>query len=801
MFFKVDIVLVLRFCLTFYAIFLLTSVVCGQAVELNKKEIDTRLTEIQQKIDGKEYESAMELFNSKTQVISEDNVGKKSLEAYQQIKAFLKEKENLFTKTKAQVEEYEQLYRDQEYCEALGLLGLQLTKENAFEETIDRVSFRKPKYLAVKEKCESYKRDIQRWKKEYNAQNYEWLYSRIDISSSDQNYLFKEDKAEYIKLTQLLYDKRVKYGMVKKRLIEIPKALIKNIDYDALNYEQCKEMKDQLSRILGREAELEELEGHNPEIRQEYNVITKLIKSQIHKLKEYQDALAPMTLPEITSAVVSAQHVSRVFIENKCKKIENLGGSSFQDNKLFYLYNQDVFNYFHADLGSVRSPDQKETYKLSDDYRQKQRVLAKLKEDFDETVFYIEVHDPFRQAQYDEQTQSFKIIISSDIGNNMGEARPAKCLNRINLSELPFVTESNSYGGKDHKLLIPIPIQKARELQQSAQSISLYFLFKIKYSALKVYKFSDFQGETKVIQDPVFAPSFLRVIAAGKDGPNHYDEYFELTGTEDLLAIETSGNDNNYRGVVNTTSAAQNIKIGAYYALIIGADHYRGVWTPLKNAVNDAKAVQQTLEQYFHFDYFKTLYNEQATRANIIKAMEWLVSKVQENDNVLIYYSGHGEFNKALNKGYWVPIDAQTNSVSDFISNSVIQDFLKAINSRHTLLLADACFSGDIFRGSVNTNVDPSTDKYYKKIYELKSRQAISSGGIEPVMDGGRDGHSVFTYYLLEALKNNSNHYMDAEQLYSKIKIPIVNNSSQSPILSPIKDTGDEGGQFIFIRR
>jgi uncharacterized caspase-like protein len=251
----------------------------------------------------------------------------------------------------------------------------------------------------------------------------------------------------------------------------------------------------------------------------------------------------------------------------------------------------------------------------------------------------------------------------------------------------------------------------------------------------------------------------------------------------------------------NVANVAKELKTGKYYALFVGIDKYSGSWTPLKNAVNDAKALEQLCQTSYRFDHIKTLYDGQATRESIIKEMEWLVANVKDNDNVLIYYSGHGEFKKELNKGYWVPSDAKSVSTSQFISNSEIQTFLAGIPSKHTLLVSDACFSGDIFRGTVASAPFENSEKYYVKTYENKSRQAISSGGIEPVMDGGKDGHSVFAYYLLQALKGNGGKYFDATQLFAKIKIPVVNNSDQTPSFNPIKNTGDEGGNFIFIKK
>ncbi len=246
---------------------------------------------------------------------------------------------------------------------------------------------------------------------------------------------------------------------------------------------------------------------------------------------------------------------------------------------------------------------------------------------------------------------------------------------------------------------------------------------------------------------------------------------------------------------------SKTMVIGKYYALIIGVNKYKGSWQPLQNAVNDAKAVEALLKTKYKFDSFQTLYDEQATRVGIITKLEWLTANVKEQDNVLIYYSGHGEFKKDMNKGFWVPIDATTNSAANYISNADLQAYLGGIKSKHTLLVADACFSGDIFRGKTVSVPFEETEKYYKEVHSLSSRQAMTSGGLEPVMDGGKDGHSVFAYYFLKSLTENQSKYFDAGQIYNKLKIPVINNSEQSPIFAPVKNTGDEGGQFLFIKK
>lgn len=260
------------------------------------------------------------------------------------------------------------------------------------------------------------------------------------------------------------------------------------------------------------------------------------------------------------------------------------------------------------------------------------------------------------------------------------------------------------------------------------------------------------------------------------------------------------GNTDPLKGI-NVSNAAKELKPGKYYAFIIGIDNYKGNWAALKNAVSDAKAIETILRSKYKFESIKTMYNEQATRSQIIGQLEWLSENIKENDNLLIYYSGHGEFKKQLNKGFWVPADASSGSTSQFISNSDLQTFLGGIKSKHTLLISDACFSGDIFRGNTVSVPFENSEKYYTNVYDKISRQAISSGGIEPVMDGGRDGHSVFAYYLLKALNSNAGKYYDSSQLFEHIKIPVINNSEQTPNFNSIKNTGDEGGHFIFIKK
>jgi hypothetical protein len=237
------------------------------------------------------------------------------------------------------------------------------------------------------------------------------------------------------------------------------------------------------------------------------------------------------------------------------------------------------------------------------------------------------------------------------------------------------------------------------------------------------------------------------------------------------------------------------------YALVIGIDTYKGNWPPLENAVRDAKAVADVLAKKFNFEKIHTLYNEEATRDNVLGMLESLARSLGPEDNILIYFSGHGRKEPPLNRGYWVPVDATERSIGRYISNREIQDYLASMNAKHVLLVADACFAGDIFKGKTMKYEFEDNESYYRKVAEKKSRDGLTSGGDEPVLDGGGSGHSVFASYFLKALESIKKKYFTAEEVYQELKIPVANNSDQTPTFLPIKNTDDAGGEFIFVRR
>jgi len=240
-----------------------------------------------------------------------------------------------------------------------------------------------------------------------------------------------------------------------------------------------------------------------------------------------------------------------------------------------------------------------------------------------------------------------------------------------------------------------------------------------------------------------------------------------------------------------------NVSPKNYYALVIGIQEYDDINIPsLDYPVEDASNLVQTLEQYYTFDPKNIFFLKNPTRKKIIKTLKDLREKLTENDNLLIFYAGHGYWDSDLQQGFWLPKDASLDDDSEWLSNGRVRDYIRGIKTKHTLLIADACFSGGIFK-SREVKLDAPTS--IVEMYNSISKRAITSGTLKEVPD-----KSVFVKYLLKRLKNNKNKFLPSEKLYYEMKEAVINNSpvSQTPEYGVIYQAGDEGGgSFIFIKR
>ena len=253
------------------------------------------------------------------------------------------------------------------------------------------------------------------------------------------------------------------------------------------------------------------------------------------------------------------------------------------------------------------------------------------------------------------------------------------------------------------------------------------------------------------------------------------------------------------RGVEDISQAASStIQIGPYYALVIGNNNYQYL-PKLQTAVFDAKSVAQALEQNYGF---KVKLLPDATRNDILSALNEYRRTLSDKANLLIYYAGHGNEDPDNHEAYWLPVDAQADNNVNWISADDITSDLRAIPALHVLIISDSCYSGALSatRGSEVAITPRERAAYLAKVLSSKSRNLMASGGKEPVSDGGAGGHSVFAGALLEGLSDIKDEEFTAADLFQEFLPAVAGRSQQTPHYSLISNSGHEYGDFVFAR-
>ena len=235
---------------------------------------------------------------------------------------------------------------------------------------------------------------------------------------------------------------------------------------------------------------------------------------------------------------------------------------------------------------------------------------------------------------------------------------------------------------------------------------------------------------------------------------------------------------------------------GNNYLFVIGIDEYEN-FDKLNNAVKDAKDFVKVLCDKYGYTtdpaYFYSLYNKQATKEKIEKTFFKLKKKIKKNDNLTIYFSGHGTLDE-LEQAFWIPVAAEKEEEFTYYDTRSVKNAIADIQSHHTLMIADACFSGNLFVGR------------YKGVLEEKlktkiSRWGLTSGRAELVSDGRKGENSPFAEALLKVLGENTEEAFAISDLGQAVKHIVGNNQKQTPRCDRLFGVGDEGGEMIFYQQ
>ena len=222
------------------------------------------------------------------------------------------------------------------------------------------------------------------------------------------------------------------------------------------------------------------------------------------------------------------------------------------------------------------------------------------------------------------------------------------------------------------------------------------------------------------------------------------------------------------------------------YALVVGINKYPNLKLKTLNyAKNDAQGMAKYLKQQGFMRI--TLYDEQATKKNIVSKLQLLARVVKEDDRVLFFFAGHG-YTETYNEkdyGYIIPYDGGDDSAT-FLSMAELRELSEKMGkAKHQLFIMDACYGGLLATKHV-APIKQTIPNYLGEITKRDARQIITAGGKDQeVLDGGLGGHSVFTGYLLEALQKgfadtDGDGYITAMELCSYLT-PKASNEYQTP--------------------
>jgi hypothetical protein len=251
--------------------------------------------------------------------------------------------------------------------------------------------------------------------------------------------------------------------------------------------------------------------------------------------------------------------------------------------------------------------------------------------------------------------------------------------------------------------------------------------------------------------------------------------------------------------------AVDKAGFGRFYALIVGNQNY-DVLESLKTPHYDAERAAKILSTQYGFTVQVI---QDGNDVAILKALNDLNSVLGPNDNLLIYYAGHGYRLKTdkTENGYWLPRNAERPPNDTYwVPNEQITSHIGRLQAKRVLVVADSCYAGLLSTDSSFFFLDKPAEvskEYIEFKLPKRSRLLIASGGDNPVLDEGGQGDSVFGKAFLDVLESNTA-ILTAPALFSKVQGKVRegalrNHFDEQPEFKSIKGAGHELGDFFFV--
>jgi tetratricopeptide (TPR) repeat protein len=258
------------------------------------------------------------------------------------------------------------------------------------------------------------------------------------------------------------------------------------------------------------------------------------------------------------------------------------------------------------------------------------------------------------------------------------------------------------------------------------------------------------------------------------------------------------------------------------WAVVIGIDHYEDDnIRNLKHAVNDAKGMAELLinnlgflkdNVYVILDPAPppgeitgfSLTGSKATKETIEKLLLTdIPDRIKKDDRLLIFYAGHGERRPIAERkqgiGYLVPSSAKSGEWHTYVEMSAIIQVLNWSAAKHIFYLLDCCYSG-----LATARANPKVSDFTEVCLSNRALECLTAGTAkQAVDDDGPEGHSTFTWTVIQGLKKeadwNGDDIITGTDLMVYVKNKLI--STYGELQTP--DFGyfgghESGGDFVF---
>jgi len=285
-------------------------------------------------------------------------------------------------------------------------------------------------------------------------------------------------------------------------------------------------------------------------------------------------------------------------------------------------------------------------------------------------------------------------------------------------------------------------------------------------------------------------------VTSYRETVGYFDYLYELNDGVNTADI-TVENNNGYKRLVRirfqyNAPKQEVVSIPKDILLVIGIDNYVNGWPTLNNAKRDAKDFEDLMTGQYGYKKENTieLFNGNATNRNIFNTIDSLARNLNSNDRLLVYFSGHGYYDKQMDMGYWIPSNAEKNASYEYIDNLRLTRLFSKAKVKNIFIIVDACYSGQFVRDM--RREDAGNDK---------SRMVLCSGKLQPVSDGDPGKNSPFAEKVLAFFRKPTATPLLASDLIYSVKNSFSQLDGQKPVGGAIDEVGDENGDFVFQKK